>query len=133
MQSKAWYDAHPGANSAQSKAWRITHPQYDKTYRALHPEKKREKDLKRRARKHNAPLNDLTYHQWRSIQEAQNHCCAYCGKRCKGKLTQDHITPLSKGGSHTLHNVVGACMSCNAKKGPRDPLSPAQPLLLVPL
>lgn len=86
---------------------------------------------KRRARKRNAPRTDLTHTQWVAIQEAQEHCCAYCGKRCKGHLTQDHITPLSQGGSHTLHNVIGACRECNSKKHTGPPLTPVQPLLLT--
>lgn len=101
---QAWYKAHPEAGVHQRN--------------------------KRRALKNNSPRNDLTCQQWQDIQAAQNHCCAYCKKRCKGRLTQDHITPLSKGGSHTLHNVIGACKSCNSRKWTRDILSPVQPLLL---
>lgn len=85
---------------------------------------------KRRALKMAAPRNDLTHQQWLDIQTAQSHCCAYCGKRCKGRLTQDHITPLIQGGSHTLHNVIAACRSCNSRKGNRAILCPVQPLLL---
>ena len=84
----------------------------------------------RSARQH-APRNDLTHAQWLEIQSAQNHRCAYCGRMARGHLTQDHITPLSKGGSHTLSNVIGACQSCNSAKGARAPLSPVQPLLLT--
>lgn len=85
----------------------------------------------RRARKAGVPLNDLTAAQWREIQEAQEHRCYYCHTRCKGRLTQDHLTPLSKGGSHTLHNVIGACVSCNSKKRTGPPPVPVQPLLLT--
>lgn len=85
----------------------------------------------RRALKLNAPSCDLTPAQWVEIQAAQDHRCWYCGKRSKGRLTQDHIIPLIKGGSHTLHNVIGACRSCNAKKGTQAPPVPVQPLLLT--
>lgn len=85
---------------------------------------------KRRAEKRRAPRNDLTRAQWLMIQQRQDHRCAYCGKRCKGKLTQDHITPLAFGGSHTLHNVIGACKSCNSRKHVGPPPVPVQPLLL---
>ena len=85
----------------------------------------------RRAIRFKAPIADLTPAQWIEIQSAQNHLCWYCGKRCKGRLTQDHIIPLSKGGAHTLHNVIGACRSCNAKKGTKAPPVPVQPLLLT--
>lgn len=99
-------------------------------YQRAHPEGDRAHQQKRRAEKKGSPRNDLTRAQWCTIQEAQDHRCAYCGKRCKGHLTQDHITPLSKGGAHTLHNVIGACRACNLKKHAGPPLSPVQPLLL---
>lgn len=104
---------------------------YNKMYRAAHPEGHRAYEKRRRARKKRAPLNDLTHTQWLDIQEAQKHRCYYCQQRCKGRLTQDHIQPLSQGGSHTLHNVIGACRSCNSRKGTRPPPIPVQPLLLT--
>jgi len=88
-------------------------------------------DARREAQKRNAPLNDFTAAQWLEVQEAQEHRCYYCGKRSKGHLTQDHLTPLSQGGSHTLHNVIACCRSCNSRKGTHPPLIPVQPLLLT--
>lgn len=95
-----------------------------------HPEVYREASKIRRVNKNNAPLRDLTREQWETIQASQDHRCAYCGKRCKGRLSQDHITPLSKGGSHTLHNVIAACRNCNSRKRTGPPLKAVQPLLL---
>lgn len=71
-----------------------------------------------RARKYNAPVNDLTPAQWASIKERFNLSCAYCGERVS-VLTQDHVIPLSKGGGHTQGNVVPACSRCNAAKNDR--------------
>jgi 5-methylcytosine-specific restriction endonuclease McrA len=48
---------------------------------------------------------------WRA---EQHPFCAYCGK--EGKTTLDHITPLSKGGTHTIDNLVLACSTCNGSK-----------------
>lgn len=121
-----------------SKRYRERHPEKVKAAAqmeyATHPERPRMRAMlsaqKRRAHKLCAPRNDLTHAQWLMIQGAQDHRCAYCGKRCKGRLTQDHITPLSQGGSHTLHNVIGACKSCNSRKHAGPPPKPVQPLLL---
>lgn len=85
---------------------------------------------KHRALKRGAPISDLTAEQWQAIKEAYGHRCVYCGRKMQ-RLTQDHITPLSKGGSHTLQNVVPACQSCNSKKSAGAPLVPVQPLLLL--
>jgi 5-methylcytosine-specific restriction endonuclease McrA len=103
---------------------------YAIAYKAAHPEAGQASSRARRASKHNAPINDFTAAQWREMQEAYDHRCVYCGKRRKGKLTQDHITPLSKGGSHTRSNIVPACRSCNCKKGRRLAPKFIQPLLL---
>jgi 5-methylcytosine-specific restriction endonuclease McrA len=85
---------------------------------------------RRRARKASAPVNDLTAAQWKEIKARFGHRCAYCGVKPK-TLTQDHITPLSQGGSHTASNIVPACITCNAKKGTKAVLAPVQPLLLT--
>lgn len=85
----------------------------------------------RRANPPKAAIADFTPAQWASLQAAFHHCCAYCGIDAKGELTQDHITPLSKGGNHTLSNIVPACQSCNSKKWTGEPLMPIQPLLIA--
>jgi len=41
--------------------------------------------------------------------------CLFCGS--KNKLTIDHITPISKGGSNNEENLQCLCWKCNIKKG----------------
>ncbi|MGI0149759.1 MAG: HNH endonuclease [Thermoplasmata archaeon] len=41
--------------------------------------------------------------------------CVYCGS-LPASLSQDHVTPLIKGGGHTWNNIVPSCRSCNSKK-----------------
>lgn len=43
--------------------------------------------------------------------------CAYCGSN--GKLTVDHIIPMSRGGMHDLSNLVMCCKPCNSSKNNR--------------
>ena len=57
----------------------------------------------------------LTSDEWKWIKTKYKNKCAYCGE--KKKLTMDHIIPISKGGHHTIGNIVPACQSCNAQKG----------------
>jgi 5-methylcytosine-specific restriction endonuclease McrA len=133
---------HRITNPAMVEARRARHRAYyaknrakmlakNRRYYATHPEKEAAKDAKRRARKAAAPVNDFTAAQWLEIQAAHDHRCAYCGKRAKGHLTQDHITPLSKGGANTASNIVPACKSCNSRKRDKAVLIPVQPLLLT--
>jgi len=100
-------------------------------YRLANPDAVRANNQRCRARKKNAPVNDLTSAQWLEIQIASDHRCVYCGKRRKGHLTQDHLTALSQGGSHTASNVLPACSTCNSRKYTGPPLVPVQPLLLT--
>ena len=58
----------------------------------------------------------LTSNQWKQILEMFNFRCAYCGSDIKMRPTQDHVIPISKGGTHTIDNIVPACQSCNSSK-----------------
>jgi 5-methylcytosine-specific restriction endonuclease McrA len=118
-QSAAYYAAHRMAMRQKHADWYAQHPEWIE-----------EKTERRRTARTEALLNDLTAAQWEEIKNAYEHRCAYCRRKMK-RLTQDHITPLSKGGSHTLANVVPACQSCNSKKHAKAPLVPVQPLLLT--
>ena len=117
QKKKAYVAAHREQVRERMRRWVKNNP--DKI-RAMH--------AKRRAHLHGAPRNDLTPQDWEDIQAAYKYRCIYCGQ--KAKLTQDHITPLSKGGSHTKANVVPACRPCNTRKKDRALTIPIQPLLL---
>jgi len=43
-----------------------------------------------------------------------NGPCSYCGL---GAESIDHVIPLSRGGQHSIGNIVGACIPCNQRKG----------------
>ena len=44
--------------------------------------------------------------------------CHYCGCRIEpGTATLDHIKPQSKGGNHSVSNLLLACKRCNVKRG----------------
>jgi len=43
--------------------------------------------------------------------------CQYCGQCPPAVVLEvDHITPVSKGGGNTLHNLLTACFDCNRGK-----------------
>lgn len=51
----------------------------------------------------------------RDIRRILDNPCAYCGK--PGKVELDHVLPISRGGRHSIGNLVAACISCNRSKG----------------
>lgn len=104
--SAAYYRRTRGKRIAYVLAWR-----------SKNVDKATEYNRRHRARRRNAPIVDLTLAQWEAIKAHWHHRCAYCGR--KRVLTQDHVEPTSRGGSHTAANIVPACGPCNASKGDR--------------
>lgn len=59
-----------------------------------------------------------TFEDWEFIKESFGFCCAGCGSsETDVLLTEDHIIPLSKGGTDNKDNIQPLCQSCNSKKG----------------
>ena len=58
-----------------------------------------------------------TFGEWQTLKAQYNFTCPSCHKaEPEVKLTEDHIIPLSKGGSNNIENVQPLCGSCNCKK-----------------
>ncbi len=65
---------------------------------------------------------DITSKQLLELQQKSKNCY-WCNTSLKGKKIQiDHYTPLSKGGEHTLSNLVVSCDKCNLTKNAKDPI-----------
>lgn len=78
----------------------------------------RESGRRREARERAArSIATHTYSEWLAVLNRHGNLCAHCG--CGGKLTRDHINPLSKGGDDSISNIQPLCHRCNARKGNR--------------
>lgn len=58
--------------------------------------------------------------------------CQYCGESFEKnirELTLDHVVPKSKGGKHSVDNVVAACKPCNNRKDNNTPKEACMPLI----
>lgn len=65
----------------------------------------------RRARKNKNGVYRVSAQE---IKRLRIDSCFYCN-RAGGTI--DHIIPLSRGGRHSIGNLVGACLTCNLQKG----------------
>jgi 5-methylcytosine-specific restriction endonuclease McrA len=118
-QQKEYNVKRKAKSTAYHREYRKDHREPDRAYAAKvrreHPEVKAVSEARRSARKRCTAINDLTVAQWRERVAEFNGYCAYC-LQPMATVTQDHMTPLSRGGSHTLSNAIPCCLSCNSKK-----------------
>ena len=64
----------------------------------------------------------ITIGEINELLEKSENICFWCDCDIpKGELHLDHVYPLSKGGGHTISNLVVSCSSCNAKKHAKHP------------
>jgi 5-methylcytosine-specific restriction endonuclease McrA len=128
---KKWYNNNADRQRAKTTNWRKNNPekvaaqkkrshkknpqaQYkrNKKWKQANPLKVKEQDLRRRA----SLLNNGVYLVTpKDLQKISLSKCLYCNS--KEKITVDHVVPVSRGGTHSIGNLVPACLSCNTSKG----------------
>jgi hypothetical protein len=69
----------------------------------------------------------------RELFNRDRHICAYCARVIPaGRLTRDHVVPVSQGGRDIWMNVVAACRPCNQLKSGRTPEQAGMQLVYTP-
>ena len=53
----------------------------------------------------------------KELRKIYNSPCFMCG--CKENQSLDHIVPISRGGSHSVGNIMTLCLQCNMSKHAR--------------
>jgi 5-methylcytosine-specific restriction endonuclease McrA len=115
--AKRWYAANKERKRRYDAEYRrINKARREATIRAwnkLHVDRLRFIRARRRARLTGSPTTH-TEQEWVEKVALLAGCCAYCGE--EKQLTRDHKTPLSRGGTDDISNIVPACRSCNSRK-----------------
>lgn len=146
--NKDWYAKNIDIKSKYDKEYRKTESgkksQRDgsKKYRQSENGKKNQAEGKKRYKKtlkgkisnknylHRRRINqkkgDVTNKELLELQQ-NSKVCYWCNEPLKNKKVHiDHYIPLSKGGEHTLSNLVVSCAKCNQTKNAKDPIEFAQ-------
>lgn len=101
-----------------------------RAYKKSNPQVTRAYNENRRARKA-ATNGAISSEQFEIILKKQKYRCSWCAASIKKKAHMDHRVPLSKGGEHSIRNVVGSCPTCNMRKSAKDPIVWAQEIGLL--
>lgn len=120
-----WYYNNRGHAQAKHRDWLANNKEKVKQYEEEHADQRRLYVETRRARLLEADDGTLTARLWMIMLQMYERQCAYCMETFE-YLEQDHVVPLSKGGKHTISNVVPACLECNRAKSTRlvEPIHP---------
>ena len=75
---------------------------------------------KRRAKMLSSDDGTINISSLNNLKEQQGHKCVYCSCLLDYETPRavhlDHVIPLTKGGIHSINNVVWSCASCNQHK-----------------
>ncbi|WP_369696836.1 HNH endonuclease [Streptomyces sp. XD-27] len=59
---------------------------------------------------------DVSVRDVARLWDRYGRACAYCGES-SASLHQEHVLPISRGGTDGIGNLVPACADCNLAKG----------------
>ena len=94
-----------------SRRWALEHPdEFAERVRRI----QRRNGPKRKIRMLNGDTRAVSERDWLRLCARHDFRCFYCDE--KKKLTMDHIVPISRGGRHSIGNLIPACQSCNSRK-----------------
>lgn len=85
--------------------------EYDRKYRQANPEKVKAAVNRRRTKRLN---NGVFTVLEKEITKLYKSSCIYCGSL--DSIEMDHVIPISRGGRHSIGNLVPACQKCNRNK-----------------
>lgn len=122
---QARYQASAEVIRERMRKWRALnsarHVESAKEWSAANPEKRRAISKSYKARRRTSEKEGDSTAQVFAWEQVAPKVCYWCGIACESNYHVDHYEPLSKGGKHTVSNLVIACGPCNLTKSAKDP------------
>lgn len=114
---RRWRAAHREQHRAARNEWdrqnRAKADARKARYAKRHPETRVAARERRRARQLDA-VGRFTATEFRALVHEHAGRCAYCAEETR--LGPDHRTPLARGGTNEIANILPACPRCNRRK-----------------
>lgn len=110
-QVMARYYANPEKVKSGIRKWQAENAELVRCYKQSNKHKRRQIESV-----------GITGRELLAWKREQTKSCYWCGAKCAKNYHVDHYTPLSRGGTHEIANLVIACAPCNLKKNSKDPL-----------
>jgi|ERR1035437_3573496 5-methylcytosine-specific restriction endonuclease McrA len=110
LKQHIYYEANKAVFAIKTKAYRK-----ENMDSILLSNRQREKRISKFPKIQQSEVNQLLINN--------DHKCFYCkvGVKRGINLHLDHKMPLSRGGAHTIDNLVPSCATCNLRKGTKTP------------
>lgn len=106
---------HRSELAAAARAYRAANPGYKeaaRSWRSRNPDRTAANGAAKKARKRGARCDSpAAMRAWVALLRLAG--CEYCGAPYEHL---EHMTPLGRGGSHTIRNTTGSCARCNLNK-----------------